>query len=104
MKLMPWLDDHKKQDFKFQMMVISRLSRIECMLVQILGLKMASFWGDPKLTEAQREENFKGVDDKITASSNDLGLRIVKYIYGDQLAPEPPVGKRRRKKWSGWEI
>lgn len=118
-KLVPWLDEHRKQDAKFKMAVIARLSRAEAMLVQVLGCEVANWILKCNLTEEKEKQFMKEVNGEVETECRELGAKMVKYIYGgasgtggSATGSEPDgravctaaTGKGRRRKWSGWEI
>jgi hypothetical protein len=73
------------------------------MLTQILGCQLADYSADGKVTEQKRNGYIKEVQDRISTESNELGLQMVRYIYGESGESESPR-KDRKRKWSGWEI
>lgn len=101
-KLVPWLDDHAKQDQKFKTAVVVKLSKIEAMLTELMGCQLAQYWPDGKVTEKQRHEYIKEVQNRISIGSKETGLKMVRFIYEESSEIDPP--RDRRRKWSGWEI
>ena len=101
-KLVHWLDANEKQEKKFRTASLIRLSKIETMLNEVLACQLAQLWPEGKLPKEKRDGNVQEVEDRISISSNDLGLKMVRYIYGESI--ELPLPRDERRKWTGWEI
>lgn len=102
-KLVPWLDENEKVQHRFRNAVLIRLSNIEAMLTEIQGAQLADFWSPEKhINDKQRAKYIEEVEEQIAMASNQIGLKMVRYIYGETEQPCRPHD--RRKKWSGWEI
>ena len=101
--LIQWLDANEKAQRKFRMVILSRLSKIEAMLTVIQGAQLADFWSPEKrITDEQRDKYVQEVEERVSRKSELLGLKMVRYIYGETEMPERRHDRRR--KWFGWEI
>ena len=79
-----------------------RLSKIEAMLTEIQGAQLVDFWPPGKVTDQQRDTYVKEVEGRVSRSSEQIGIKMIRYIYGEDEVPE--VRYDRRRKWWGWEI
>jgi hypothetical protein len=93
---------NEKVQQKFRMAVLIRLAKIETMLSMIVVGELARSQGRQEYYADKLTEDAKDAEDYISKHSNELGLAMVNYIYGESEAPSAQ-GKTRRK-WSGWEI
>jgi hypothetical protein len=103
--LVPWLDAKEKEQRKFRNAVLIRLSSIETKLTEVQGCQLARLsktWPLNTLNNEQLTEYFQGVEERVSIASNQLGERMVRYIYG--ATDEAVVPPDRRKKWLDWEI
>ena len=48
------------------------------------------------------EEAARQAEEFIARQSDQVGMKMIRYIYGKDQAPEPRHDRRRR--WWGWEI
>jgi len=48
------------------------------------------------------EEDAKKAEEFIARQSEQAGMKMIRYIYGNEQSPEPRHDRRR--KWWGWEI
>jgi hypothetical protein len=82
---------------RFRAVVLGRLSRIEAMLSDVQGAQLVEFWPPEKVTDEQRAKYLREVEERITKSSYEMGLKLVKYVYGGQeaLDPQPKVRCKR---------
>ena len=72
------------------------------MLTEVQGAQLAEYWAPGRASDEQRAGYLREVEERISKASNKLGLKMVKYIYGQS---EEPDGRRgRRRKWADWEI
>jgi hypothetical protein len=102
-KLIEWLTEKEKAAHKFRLVVLSRLSKLETTLTEIQGAQLAEYWSPEKrITDEQRKKYIQEVEERISRGSEQLGLKMVKFIYGEDRAPEPRHDRRR--KWHGWEV
>ena len=102
-KLVPWLDANEKTQRKFRNAVLIRLAKIETMLTEIQGAQLADFWSPgTRISDEQRDKYLQEVEERISRESEKLGLKMVRYIYGETEMPERRHDRRR--KWHGWEI
>lgn len=105
-KLIEWLTEKEKMQRKFRNAVLIRLSSIETKLTEVQGCQLAQFsktWPLNTLNKEQLTEYFQGMEERVFIASNQLGEKMVRYIYGPS---ENEVMPRRggRRKWHGWEI
>ena len=104
-KLIPWLAANEKIGRKFRNAVLVRLSNIESMLTEVQGCQLAQYsktWPLKSLTDKEKANYFKELNERIVLRSETLGAASVKYIYGEDKAPE--IRSDRRRSWWGWEI
>jgi hypothetical protein len=88
---------------KFRTAVLIRLAKIETMLTEVQGAQLADFWSPgTRISDEQRDKYLKEVEERVSRNSEQLGLKMVRYIYGE--SEELGVPHDRRRKWSGWEI
>ena len=104
--LVSWLDAKERMQRRFRNAVLIRLSSIETKLTEVQGCQLAQFsktWPMNTLKKEQLTEYFQGIDERISIASNQLGEKMVRYIYEPS---EDEVMSRRggRQKWHGWEI
>jgi hypothetical protein len=96
---------NEKTQHKFTAAVLIRLAKIETVVTDILGAQLAKnseAWPLNRLNEEQLDKYFQDVEERISRCSEALGLKMVRYIYGENERPE---GRHdRRRKWWGWEI
>jgi hypothetical protein len=101
-RLIQWLDANEKAQRKFRMAVLIRLAKIETTLTEVQGAQLADFWAPGRVSDEQRTKYLKEVEERVSRGSELLGLKMVRYIYGETEMPE---GRHdRRRKWWGWEI
>ncbi|MDB6030190.1 MAG: hypothetical protein JWM16_528 [Verrucomicrobiales bacterium] len=93
---------NEKAQRKFRNAVLLRLSRIDSLLVEIQGAQLVQFWPPEKVSDEKREELVREVEDRMSRASEELWLKMFKYIYGTPEKSEAPRDQRR--KWSDWEI
>ncbi len=96
---------NEKTQRRFRTAVLIRLSKIETMLTEVQGAQLVQLWPPDRVYEHQRNEWVQEVQDRVEKASNEMGLKMVRFIYGEGEASEE-VGARhgRRRNWSGWEI
>jgi hypothetical protein len=58
--------------------------------------------GYGEVSEERRDELLQAASNRCDVESEQLGLKMIRYIYGDEPTPEPHFDRRR--KWWGWEI
>jgi len=81
---------------RFRNAVLIRLSRIETIVQMIHGVQIVETHQSRPSFEDKVNEYAKDADAYISRHSEELGLKMVKYVYDE---PEAPVarGKARRK-------
>lgn len=84
---------------RFRTAVLIRLSKIETKLTEIQGAQLADFWAPGKVTDAKRAEYVRELEERISRASNEMGLKMVKFVYGglEALEPEPKARRKRRE-------
>jgi hypothetical protein len=96
---------NEKTQRRFRNAVLVSLSKIDTMLTQVQGAQLAQLWPPGKVSDEQRTKYLEEVEQRMAKASNETGLKMVKYIYGESEQPEDlgaPRGGRR--KWPDWEI
>jgi hypothetical protein len=102
-KLIGWLDGHEQQHTRYRMAMINRLTRVEAAISLILVSQNAQTQSKPPWYRRDKlEEDAKQDEEFIARQSAEEGMKMIRYIYGRDEAPEPR--RDRRRKWSGWEI
>ena len=90
---------------RFRAAVSIRLSKIETMLTEVQGAQLVQLWPPRKVSDEQRGKYLQEVEQRISKASDELGLKMVKYIYGEPEQPEEPGARHgRRRNWYSWEI
>jgi hypothetical protein len=87
---------------KFRNCVLIRLSKIETMLTDVLGCQLAQCWSEGKVSDEKRTQYVREVEERSAIASEQLGLKMIRYIYGETEVTE--ARHDRRRKWWGWEI
>ena len=101
--LIGWLDGHEKQHTKYRMAMINRLTRVEAAVWQVLlGQEAQALSKPPWYMPDKLEEDAKQAEEFIARQSEQVSMKMIRYIYGREQAPEPRHDRRRR--WWGWEI
>src|SRR5262245_5647070 len=102
-RLIGWLDGDEKQHTKYRMAMINRLTRVEAAVSLILVGQQAQTQSKPPWYQADKlEEDARQAEEFIARQSEQVGMKMIRYIYGEEQTPEPRHDRRR--KWSGWEI
>ena len=102
-RLIEWLDGHEKQHTKYLMAMINRLTRVEAAISLILVGQQAQTQSKPPWYEADKlEKNARRAEEFIASQSEQVGMKMIRCIYGKEQASEPRHDLRRR--WWGWEI
>ncbi len=102
-KLIHWLDGHEKQHTRFRMAMIQKMTRMETAVSLILVGQEAQRQSSPPWFQRDKlEEEMSRTEEFIAKQSEEAGMKMIRYIYGEKQAPEPR--RDRRRKWSGWEI
>ena len=86
---------NEKVQQRFRETVLMRLSRIETLLVHVQGAQLSDSLGPP-VTDEKRESFLREVGERIAKGSEELGLRMVKYVYGAAEALGPASRGRRK--------
>lgn len=71
-------------------------------LRMIHGAQIVEGHGSNPGHEERVRDHAKAAEEYISQHGHELGLKMVKYIYGEEQAPSAPHDTRR--KWSHWEI
>jgi hypothetical protein len=75
------------------------------MLTEIQGAQLAELWCPGKVTDEQRERYLQELEGRISASSREMGIKMVKYVYGGKEAlDDPPKAQRKRFDGASYEI
>jgi hypothetical protein len=91
---------HEKTQQKFRTAVLIRLANIETIVQMIHGGVIflgrrhgdGSFYGDDVERDAKAAEEF------ISRKSQELGLKMVKYIYGESEEQSTPAKRGRKRR------
>jgi hypothetical protein len=83
--------------------MINRLTRVEAAISLILVAQEAQTQSKPPSYQPDKlEEGARQAEEFIARQSEQVGMKMIRYIYGKDQAPEPRHDGRRR--WWGWEI
>jgi hypothetical protein len=91
---------NEKIQQRFRTAVLIRVSRIEATVKLIHGAQIAD--AHNCVDSKEMTQHAKASDEFIAKDSNELGLAMVKYIYGH--SDEKGLRRDGRRKWSDWEI
>lgn len=100
--LITWLSENEKRQRKFMDCVMVRLANTEVTLTEIQGCQLADYWQPGKVSDEKRAECLKELKAKMDLASEQIGVKMIRYIYGKDPAPERRHDRRRR--WWDWEI
>lgn len=102
-KLIDWLEDHEAQQMKFRLVTINKLAQMDAAISLILvGQQATQQGGRVQYYAEQLMKDAMAAEEFIAGQSEEVGMKMIRYIYGKDQAPEPRYDRRRR--WSGWEI
>jgi len=102
-QLIEWLAGHEKQHTKYRVAMINRLTRVEAAISLILVGQEAQTQSKPPWYQPDKlHEGARQAEEFIARQSDQVGMKMIRYIYGKDQAPEPRHDRRRR--WWGWEI
>jgi hypothetical protein len=102
-KLVPWLDANEKAHRRFRFAMVHRLTRMEAAISLLLVGQLAETQNKPPVYNANKlDQDAKTTEGFIANQCEQVGLKMIRYIYGEEQAPEPRHDRRR--KWWGWEI
>ena len=102
-RLIEWLAENEKRQMKYRFAMIHRLARMEAAISLILVGQQAQTQSKPPFYCADKlNEDASEAEEFIANQSEQVGLKMLRYIYGVNRAPEPRHDRRRR--WWGWEI
>ena len=80
--------------------MINRLTRVEAAISLILVGQQAQTQSKPPWYQADKlEEDARWAEECIARQSEQAGMKMIRYIYGKDQAPEPRHDRRR--KWWG---
>lgn len=102
-QLIEWLAAHEKQHTKYRLAMINRLTRVEAAISLILVGQQAQTQSKPPWYQPDKlEEDARWAEECIARQSEQVGMKMIQYVYGKDPTPEPRHDRRRR--WWGWEI
>ena len=102
-KLVPWLNENERVERKFRYVMLHKLTRIETAISLLLAGHQAQTQRRPPYFRADKlKEDAQAAEEFIESQSQQAGIKMMQYIYGEDQRPEPRHDGRR--KWSGWEI
>jgi len=87
---------------RFRAVVISRLARIETIVQMIHGAQIAETHISEPRADEKIDEHTRDAEGYIATHSEELGIKLVKFIYDEAQSPAGP--HKSRRKWSDWEI
>jgi hypothetical protein len=93
---------NEKTQRKFRNAVLIRLSRIETIVQMIHGAQIAESHLNKPGCDEKVNEHANAAEAYISEHSGELGVKMIRYIYGE--SDELDVPRDRRRKWSNWEI
>ena len=94
-RLIAWLDGHEKQHAKYRMAMINRLTRVEAAVSLILVAQEAQRQSKPPSYMPDKlEEAAKQAEEFIARQSEQVGMKMIRYIHGKEHAPEPRHDRR----------
>ena len=75
------------------------------MLADVQGAQLVGFWPPGKVTDEQRARYLREVEERISESSHEMLIKMVKYVYAGQEALDPePKARRKRPDSPSYEI
>ena len=86
---------NEKAQRRFRTAVLIRLSRIETMVQMIHGAQIVEAYSSKPGCEEKVREHAKDAEKYISQHSNELGLKMVKYVYEE---PGEPGARRSRRR------
>lgn len=102
-RLIGWSAENETRQRKYQFAMVHRLARIEAMISLLLvGQQAEQQCKPPFYSHDKLHEDAGKAEDFIANQSEQIGLKMIRYIYGEERAPE--THHDRRRKWWGWEI
>ena len=102
-KLIEWLANNEKRREKHRFAVVHRLARIEAIISLLLVGQQAQTLSKPPWCPPEKlEEEARRDEEWIDSQSEQIGMKMIRYIYSKDPTSEPR--RDRRRKWSGWEI
>jgi len=90
---------------RFRYVVISRLARIEAVLSDVQGCQLVEFWPPDKVTDEKRAVYLREVEERVSRASDEMGLRMVKYVWGgEKVFAQKSKTRRERSAELSYEI
>jgi hypothetical protein len=71
---------NEKVQRKFRNAMLIRLSGIDAMLTEVQGAQLAEYWSPGRVTDDQRAKIAQEVEERVSRASDQLGLKMVRYI------------------------
>ena len=93
---------NEKAQRRFRTAVLIRLSRIETIVEMIHGAQIVESHISKPGYEEKVREHAKDAEKYISQHSNELGLKMVKYVYEEPGEPGPRRSRQRNE--PNWEI
>lgn len=100
--LIAWLGENERRQRKFMDCLLIRLAKIDTMLTEVQGCQLADFLQRGNVTDEKRTAYLKELEAKMDLANEQMGVKMIHYIYGKDQTPERRRDRRRR--WWGWEI
>jgi hypothetical protein len=93
-KLIHWVIDNEqrkeKLETKYRAAMARKLARIESMVSLIwVGQSAQTQSNPPWYQEAKLRKDAESAEEFISRQSHENGLKMIRFIYGDEPAPEP---------------
>ncbi|MDB6024395.1 MAG: hypothetical protein JWM68_618 [Verrucomicrobiales bacterium] len=83
--------------------MVRKLTQMDAAISLLLVGQQAQTQSNPPFFHGDKlEESASTAEEFIAKQSEHEGLKMVRYIYGEEKAPEPRHDRRRG--WWGWEI
>jgi len=90
---------NEKAQRRFRAAVLIRLSRIETIANMTYVAEIGALRRKEPCFEERLMEDAKHAEEFISQQSDDMGLAMLKYIYGEE--GEPGTQRKKRRKWAG---
>jgi galactose-1-phosphate uridylyltransferase len=93
---------NEKNQHQFRTAVLVMLARIETMLTEVQSCQLVQYWPLGHVSDEQRAENLREVEERVARTSGELGLKMVRHVYGESQDSGARSG--RMASCSDWEI
>jgi hypothetical protein len=83
---------------RFRAAALTRLPKIETMLTEVQGAQLVEFWPPGKVTDEKQATLVHEVEERISRSSHEMGIKMVNYVYRESA--EPGAERKKRRRWA----